>query len=137
MTAQASADRDAAPGPVAPATIVRVLVRPLTKVLNPLMVRLAGRRFFPMAQIHHVGGRSGKAYVTPTSAHIRGDRCRRLRARQLIAEVRQALPGVAGRKNFMYGRAFFASTLLPVMPTPVARRFWELTNRIDYQDRDG
>ena len=73
MTAQASADRDAAPAPVAPATIVRVLVRPLTKVLNPLMVRLAGRRFVPMAQIHHVGRRSGKAYVTPTSAHVRGD----------------------------------------------------------------
>ena len=73
MTPQASADRDAAPAPVAPATIVRVLVRPLTKILNPLMVRLAGRRFFPMAQIHHVGRRSGKAYVTPTSAHIRGD----------------------------------------------------------------
>src|SRR5689334_991321 len=73
MTAQASADRDAAPAPVTPATIVRVLVRPLTKILNPLMVRLAGRRFFPMAQIHHVGRRSGKAYVTPTSAHVRGD----------------------------------------------------------------
>jgi hypothetical protein len=63
MTAQASADRDAAPGPVAPATIVRVLVRPLTKVLNPLMVRLAGRRFFPMAQIHHVGRRSAATDV--------------------------------------------------------------------------
>ena len=52
---------------------MRVLVRPLTKILNPLMVRLAGRRFFPMAQIHHAGRRSGKAYVTPTSAHVRGD----------------------------------------------------------------
>jgi deazaflavin-dependent oxidoreductase (nitroreductase family) len=72
MTAQSSADRDAAPAPITPAPVVRVLVRPLTKVLNPLMVRLAGRRFFPMAQIHHVGRRSGKAYVTPTSAHIRG-----------------------------------------------------------------
>ena len=72
MTAQASADRDAAPAPVAPATIVRMLVRPLTKILNPLMVRLAGRRFFPMAQVHHVGRRSGKAHVTPTSAHSRG-----------------------------------------------------------------
>ena len=59
--------------PVAPATIVRVLVRPLTKILNPLMVRLADRRSFPMVQIHHVGRRSGKAYVTPTSAHVRGD----------------------------------------------------------------
>ena len=73
MTAETSANRGAAPAPVAPAAIVRVLVRPLTKILNPLMVRLAGRRFFPMAQIHHVGRRSGKAYVTPTSAHIRGD----------------------------------------------------------------
>lgn len=35
--------------------------------------RLAGRRFFPMAQIHHLGRRSGKAYVTPTSAHLHGD----------------------------------------------------------------
>src|SRR6266576_2850148 len=73
MTAESPVDRGAALAPVAPAAIVRVLVRPLTKVLNPLMVRLAGRRFFPMAQIHHVGRRSGKAYVTPTSAHVRGD----------------------------------------------------------------
>ena len=25
------------------------------------------------AQIHHVGRRSGKAYVTPATAHVRGD----------------------------------------------------------------
>jgi len=73
MTAESPADRGAALAPVAPAAIVRVLVRPLTKILNPLMVRLAGRRFLPMAQIHHVGRRSGKTYVTPTSAHVRGD----------------------------------------------------------------
>src|SRR5690348_17057147 len=73
MTAQASADRDAAPAPVTPATIVRVIVRPLTKILNPLMVRIAGRRFSPMAQIHHVGRRSGKAYVTPVTARLCGD----------------------------------------------------------------
>jgi deazaflavin-dependent oxidoreductase (nitroreductase family) len=73
MTAESPADRRAALAPVAPAAIVRLLVRPLTKILNPLMVRLAGHRLFPMAQIHHVGRRSGKAYVTPTSAHLRGD----------------------------------------------------------------
>ena len=73
MTAESSANRSAVIAPVAPAAIVRVLVRPLTKILNPFMVRLAGRRFFPMAQIHHVGRRSGKAYVTPTSAHLSGD----------------------------------------------------------------
>ena len=73
MTAESPADRRAALAPVAPAAIVRVLVRPLTKILNPLMVRLAGRRFVPMAQIHHAGRRSGKAYVTPISARVRGD----------------------------------------------------------------
>jgi deazaflavin-dependent oxidoreductase (nitroreductase family) len=73
MTAESPADHGAVLAPVAPTAIVRVLVRPLTKILNPLMVRLAGRRFVPMAQIHHVGRRSGKAYVTPTSAHVRGD----------------------------------------------------------------
>ena len=73
MTAESPADHGAALAPVAPTAILRVLVRPLTKILNPLMVRLAGRRFVPMAQIHHVGRRSGKAYVTPTSAHVRGD----------------------------------------------------------------
>jgi len=72
MIAESPADHGAAVAPVAPAAIVRVLVRPLTKILNPLMVRLAGHRAFPMAQIHHIGRRSGKAYVTPTSAHIRG-----------------------------------------------------------------
>ena len=73
MTADSSAGRGTALAPGGPAAIVRVRVRPLTKILNPLMVRLAGRRFFPMAQIHHVGRRSGKAYVTPTSAHVHGD----------------------------------------------------------------
>src|SRR5690242_18322849 len=65
--------REHRPYPVGPAAIVRVLVRPLTRILNPLMARLAGRRFFPMAQIHHVGRRSGKAYVTPVSARMRGE----------------------------------------------------------------
>jgi deazaflavin-dependent oxidoreductase (nitroreductase family) len=73
MTAESAARRTAPLAPVAPAVVVRVLVRPLTKILNPLMVRLAGRRFFPMAQIRHAGRRSGRAYVTPTSAHVRGD----------------------------------------------------------------
>jgi deazaflavin-dependent oxidoreductase (nitroreductase family) len=46
----------------------------MTKVLNPLIVRLAGRRHFGMAaQIQHVGRRSGNIYVTPASAHVHGD----------------------------------------------------------------
>lgn len=62
------------PAPVAPSRFVRIVVRPMTKVLNPLIVRFAGRRHFPMAaQIQHVGRRSGKAYVTPATAHMHGD----------------------------------------------------------------
>jgi deazaflavin-dependent oxidoreductase (nitroreductase family) len=46
----------------------------MTKVLNPLIVKLAGRRHFAMAaQIQHVGRRSGKVYVTPATAHVHGD----------------------------------------------------------------
>jgi deazaflavin-dependent oxidoreductase (nitroreductase family) len=44
---------------------------PLTKLLNPLVAALAGRRHFPMAaQIHHVGRRSGKPYVTSVGARL-------------------------------------------------------------------
>ena len=60
--------------PVGPALFVRVVIRPLTRILNPVIVKFAGRRHFPIAaQIHHVGRRSGKAYVTPATAHVHGD----------------------------------------------------------------
>src|SRR5215472_3263737 len=62
------------PQPVGPALFVQVVIRPLTKILNPVIVKFAGRRHFPIAaQIHHVGRRSGKAYVTPATAHVHGD----------------------------------------------------------------
>ncbi len=42
--------------PVAPALSVQVAIRPMTKVLNPVIIQLAGRRHFLMAaQIHPVG----------------------------------------------------------------------------------
>jgi deazaflavin-dependent oxidoreductase (nitroreductase family) len=54
--------------------IVRLVLGPLTKLLNPLVGSLAGRRFVPLiARIHHVGRRSGKPYITPTGAHVAGD----------------------------------------------------------------
>lgn len=60
--------------PIRPALIVRTVMRPMTKVLNPLIRRLAGRRHFVMAaQIHHVGRRSGRQYVTPVGAHLKDD----------------------------------------------------------------
>jgi len=76
MTAGSPASRGAGsmPAPVAPPPFVRMVIRPMTKILNPVIVKFAGRRHFGMAaQIQHVGRRSGKAYVTPASAHVHGD----------------------------------------------------------------
>jgi len=60
--------------PVEPALIVKLLVRPLTRILNPLIIRLAGRRHFHMAaQIRHIGRRSGRPYITPAGARLHGE----------------------------------------------------------------
>jgi deazaflavin-dependent oxidoreductase (nitroreductase family) len=60
--------------PVRPSVIVRLVLRPLTKLLNPLVGTLAGRRFVPLiALIHHVGRRTEKLYMTPTGASVVGN----------------------------------------------------------------
>ena len=47
---------------------------PMTKVLNPLITRLAGRPHFHMAaRLTHTGRRSGRTYVTPVGARRAGD----------------------------------------------------------------
>ena len=62
------------PAVVRPSWLVAVIISPLTKVLNPVMLKLAGRRHMGMAaQIRHVGRRSGRSYVTPVGAHLTGD----------------------------------------------------------------
>ena len=59
--------------PLGPSRLVRVVMTPLTKMLNPLVAALAGRRHFPMAaQIHHVGRRTGTPYVTSVGARVHG-----------------------------------------------------------------
>src|SRR5215467_8378110 len=59
--------------PLGPSLIVKIVMRPMTKMLNPLIVKLAGRRHFHMAaQIRHVGRRSGRTYTTPVSARRSG-----------------------------------------------------------------
>jgi deazaflavin-dependent oxidoreductase (nitroreductase family) len=59
--------------PVGPSPIVKIVMRPMTKMLNPLILKLAGRRHFRMsAQIRHVGRRSGRAYTTPVSGRRSG-----------------------------------------------------------------
>jgi deazaflavin-dependent oxidoreductase (nitroreductase family) len=50
------------------------IVRPMTRVLNPLIIRFAGGWWFPMFSVlHHRGRRSGRPYATPISAMPRGD----------------------------------------------------------------
>ena len=54
--------------------MVRLVIGPMSKLLNPLVGLLAGTRFAPIiARVHHVGRRSGKPYVTPTGAAISGN----------------------------------------------------------------
>jgi deazaflavin-dependent oxidoreductase (nitroreductase family) len=60
--------------PVAPWRVVKIVMRPMTKVLNPLIRKLAGRPHFRMAaQVWHVGRRSGRSYMTPVGARLSGD----------------------------------------------------------------
>lgn len=49
--------------------VVDRIIRPLTRVFNPLIMRVAGSRFFPMfSLLHHRGHKSGRAYTTPVTA---------------------------------------------------------------------
>jgi len=62
------------PAVVPPSRLVAVVMGPMTKMLNPVITKLAGRRHFRMAaQIRHVGRRSGREYVTPAGARLAGD----------------------------------------------------------------
>ena len=55
--------------PVRPSIVVRIVMGPMTKILNPLIGRVAGRRHFFMAGlVQHVGRHSGKRFVTPVGA---------------------------------------------------------------------
>jgi deazaflavin-dependent oxidoreductase (nitroreductase family) len=45
----------------------------MTRLLNPVIVKLAGRRRFPMGVIRHVGRRSGISYTTSVRARVTGD----------------------------------------------------------------
>jgi deazaflavin-dependent oxidoreductase (nitroreductase family) len=67
----------ATPGPlkpVPPSRFVKLVMGPLTKMLNPLIVKRAGRPHFRMAaRLTHTGRRSGRTYVTPVGARRAGD----------------------------------------------------------------
>lgn len=60
--------------PVGPSLTVRLLLGPSSRLLNPLVGLLAGRRFVPLiAKVHHVGRKSGKPYTTAVGAGVTGD----------------------------------------------------------------
>ena len=60
--------------PVGPSLLVRVAMRPMTRVLNPLIRKLAGRRHFRMAaEIRHIGRGHVGAPGLPAGAHVSGD----------------------------------------------------------------
>jgi deazaflavin-dependent oxidoreductase (nitroreductase family) len=49
------------------------IVRPLTHILNPLILRVAGGWWFPMfSLLHHRGHKSGRMYTTPVTGFPRG-----------------------------------------------------------------
>jgi hypothetical protein len=62
------------PAPRAPRsepTVPRPLIGPIlafARVANPLVLRLAGRRYAPIAVVRHAGRRSGRRYATPVVA---------------------------------------------------------------------
>jgi deazaflavin-dependent oxidoreductase (nitroreductase family) len=54
--------------------LVDRIVRPLTRILNPFVARVAGGRWFPMwSLLRHRGHKSGRAYATPISALPKGE----------------------------------------------------------------
>lgn len=68
------ATQSAAPATAGPSRLVRATFGPMTKILNPVIVKLAGRRHVRFAaRISHTGRRSGRRYVTPASARLAGD----------------------------------------------------------------
>jgi deazaflavin-dependent oxidoreductase (nitroreductase family) len=49
------------------------VVRPLTHLFNPLILRIAGGRWSPMfSLLHHRGHKSGRIYATPVTGFPRG-----------------------------------------------------------------
>ena len=57
-----------------PSMFVRVAMGPMTKVLNPVIRKMAGRPHFRMAAlVRHTGRRSGRQYVTPVGAELTGN----------------------------------------------------------------
>jgi deazaflavin-dependent oxidoreductase (nitroreductase family) len=140
------ASRPAQPAltPVGPSPMVRIVMRPMTRVLNPLAGRMAGRRYFPMAaQIRHVGRRSGRTYLTSVGARVAGDvavvplafgnQCdwaQNVRAAGGCSIRVNGQNYAATRPQFLDGRA--AAPLLASLFSPADRAFFRLLSVKQY-----
>lgn len=66
--------RGAASNAVTLSPRARRLIRAAARLVNPLVLRIAGRRWMPILGIlHHRGQRSGRAYATPLGMRPLGD----------------------------------------------------------------
>jgi len=73
-----SAGHDAPPGPARNAIRLgprtRRLIRATARVVNPLVLRIAGRRHLPiLGVVHHRGRRTGRDYATPLGVRPTAD----------------------------------------------------------------
>jgi deazaflavin-dependent oxidoreductase (nitroreductase family) len=59
--------------PTRPPRAVRMTIKPMSRVLNPFVRKLAGKKHTAMAaQMHHTGRRSGRSFMTPVGAKLFG-----------------------------------------------------------------
>jgi hypothetical protein len=57
--------------PVPPSRLVRLVMRPMTRLLNPLLSQIAGGRHMHMAAlVLHRGRVTGREYATPAGARL-------------------------------------------------------------------
>jgi hypothetical protein len=65
--------RAARPAPVAAALFVRTVIRPMSKVLNMVIVKFAGRRRLGWPRTSSLWAGVGHIYVAPATVQMRGD----------------------------------------------------------------
>jgi deazaflavin-dependent oxidoreductase (nitroreductase family) len=59
--------------PIRASRAVRLTIKPMSRVLNPVVRKLAGKKHMAMAaQMHHTGRRSGRSFMTPVGAKLSG-----------------------------------------------------------------
>ena len=103
------------------------------RVLNPLMVRLAGRRHWYAAALHHVGHRSGRQYTTPVVAELVPDGVvvplpygvQVDWLRNVVAAGRATIDVRGRRHTVIDPQIVDAATTFPLLP-PSRRRIWSV-----------